>query len=1062
MAEFVNFKVKENIPVNEVTSHFNSWFHTNGSAFELYDDRTDEVGMRHQAYQQYYNGVAVENCIIIVHSKNDMVSYINGDIMTSQLHPSNPVKVSKKKARKLAKADDLSNDEEVEQTIIYLQTKDGNQFYNAYKITDIQEDIYVDVQTGEILKRVPRIQQSSVCNGTTKYSGERTFDAEVSNTGYYIAADETRNINVCYALMDYRKSTYSDAYYFSDSNTDWNDYYLTSVTIESVNNNWWSGFLDNEAYPNLFITITDANDNVLYRSDYKDMSYTYWNQYPVIFNIGKMIRVPNGGGYKIKIYDQDTYSNDLGVTVTLTSNSIGTYSWGQSTSNVKGSFEITKWHPSIDVIWGLQQVYDYYLNVFNRRSFDNENAQLNAIIHNPTTGSLSEEIIRYSNGADYPYNNAFALCPNNKTNAFMHFGLGNEISSVRVGINTIGHEYTHLICAYRSLGNLEYQGESGALNESMADMMAKNIEHHVKPSTFTWRYGCDHMFNGDCTRNFENPWEKDQPKCYEGRFWVNPSSTDDNGGVHYNSGVSNHWYYILCEGKSGWNEKGYEYNVTGIGIEKAQRIVFRTLINYLPPQATFLEARNLTIQAAADLYGENSAEVKAVDEAWKAVGLGDMKNILKPGKYWIYTKRKNDDTHDWFMSADLGTASTKRFQADTLYSKSPYFMYDADELYLWDVKMKEDSSYNISNGDKYISWTSGNSATLSSSPTKLYIENDIDKGSYQVTINTNSDKRYLSLNNTNGNNYFAFYGNTGQQCDLYFFEYYPYDTVTVRAKVPANWNDEINVCVWRDGEESKAKVIIPTYKDGWYSYSMVGVYNVVFMNGNELDNDNNLSDTIPVWGDCCLRIGKEVSGRRGYTYVSCDGDDEPDEEEPKQYYIVAKRNTGNYYFLTPNKVSGKERLVAADTGTSQRTKIDTTNTTDDYLWTIIYNEGIYLQSNNGLYLSCMKPKTAVMDEIGIALNAEIVSDDGTIMFSYIVDESETRYLSLATSGNDFFVFYNNTNQFTHLYLLPKGKGAITSLDATKSETSTTKILRDGQILILRGEKVYTVTGQEVR
>ena len=1062
LAEFVNLKIKDNIPVEDAISHFANWFQTSGCSFELFSDETDEINMRHQAYQQFYNGIAVENCIIIVHSKDGKITYVNGDIMRINSKPSNPLKISKGKAKKLAKSRSAS-DENVELTIIHVQTEDGDVFYNAYKVVSENEDIYIDVQTGEVLKRISRINNSTVCKGTTKYSGERSFDAKFNESSEnYIARDDVRNINVGYAKMDFNNNTYSDPNFFSNPTTDWNNKYLTSVTIESVNNKWWSKLFDSETYPNLYIKIIDDNDNVLYRSDYKDMSRTNYNQYPVSFNIGKMIKIPFYGGYKIKIYDQDAISDDLGLTVTISNNELGTHTWGQSSSNVKGSFVISQWHPAIDVMWGLQQVYDYYLNVFNRHSFDDENAKLKAIIHNPTTGSLTEDIVVNSNGASDPYENAFALNPLNKATAYLHFGLGKLGGYPWVEFNIIGHEYTHQICAYRSLGKLEYKGESGALNESLADIMAKNIEYYHKPLTFTWQLNNGYQGESTCLRDFQNPDKKNQPSCYdEGRFWIDPSSNRDHGGVHTNSGVSNHWYYLLCEGGEGINDKGYEYNVSGISIEKAQYIVFRTLLNYLPPQATFLQARNLSIQAAEDLYGENSDEVIAVDNAWKAVGVGDMKNILKPGKYWIFTNRTKNEDKIWFMSSDLGSAKTKRFQADTLEDKFEYFMYDADEKFLWDIEKNEDGTYTIKNGNKYISWTSGNSAILSETPFNLSIVNDLATWSYTISFTENSSNRYLSLNQTEGNNFFAFYANTSQQCNLYFAEYYPYDTITIKAKIPSNWQDDIHVVAWR-GDKDEKKIFTPTYNDGWYTFSMVGEYYVCFVNGTDTTQQKNMSEVIEVLGDCCVKINAEVNNKYSFNYISCDEVETPEEEISLEYYIVAKRETGNYYFLTPNKVSGKDRLVAVDAGTSMRSKIDTIKTTADYLWSFEEGEsGYFLRNNNGQYLTCSAAKSASMSSIGMIFNIE-GNNDGTITISYPTDDSKTHYLSLANAGSDYFVFYANANQVTHLLMLPKGKDITTSMTNVENLPHTQKILRDGQIFILRGDKVYSVTGQEVK
>ena len=93
----------------------------------------------------------------------------------------------------------------------------------------------------------------------------------------------------------------------------------------------------------------------------------------------------------------------------------------------------------------------------------------------------------------------------------------------------------------------------------------------------------------------------------------------------------------------------------------------------------------------------------------------------------------------------------------------------------------------------------------------------------------------------------------------------------------------------------------------------------------------------------------------------------------------------------------------------------------------------------------------------------VCNDDGTVTFYYYTEDlSETRYLSLALVGNDYFVFYANTNQFTHLLMLPKGKDTITPISTINTTPQAQKILQDGQILILRGDKTYTLTGQEVK
>lgn len=117
--------------------------------------------------------------------------------------------------------------------------------------------------------------------------------------------------------------------------------------------------------------------------------------------------------------------------------------------------------------------------------------------------------------------------------------------------------------------------------------------------------------------------ENSCPDTYKGEFWVDTESEADHGGVHTNSGVQNKWYYLLTDGDAGTNDNGYNYQVEGIGIEKSQQIVYRTLTEYATKESQYADIRLASLQAARDLFGDDAAEVVAVDEAWKAVGVGE-------------------------------------------------------------------------------------------------------------------------------------------------------------------------------------------------------------------------------------------------------------------------------------------------------------------------------------------------------------------------------------------------------------------------------------------------------
>lgn len=249
-----------------------------------------------------------------------------------------------------------------------------------------------------------------------------------------------------------------------------------------------------------------------------------------------------------------------------------------------------------DAHWGAEMTYDYYLNAHSFNSINNAGFKL----------------ISY---ADYgvSYANAFW------NGSYMTYGSGS--SGGFTGIDIVGHEITHGLTSMNA--GLVYASESGALNESYSDIFGACIEFYAKPMTFNWLIG--ETVGG--IRNMANPSAFGDPDTYGGTGWMNtvgctPSGANDQCGVHSNSGVSNYWFYLLAIGGSGVNDLSTSYTVTGLGMTDASRIAFRALVNYYGPSTNFASARNLSTQAAIDLFGACSNEVYQVKNAWYAVGVG--------------------------------------------------------------------------------------------------------------------------------------------------------------------------------------------------------------------------------------------------------------------------------------------------------------------------------------------------------------------------------------------------------------------------------------------------------
>lgn len=260
---------------------------------------------------------------------------------------------------------------------------------------------------------------------------------------------------------------------------------------------------------------------------------------------------------------------------------------------------------ALDAHWGAEMTYDYFKNIHLRNSYNNAGAKINSYVH-------------YSSN----YNNAYW------DGSRMTYGDGSGTGGFNAltSLDVAAHEIGHAVCS--NTANLAYQKESGAMNEGFSDIWAACVEYFAAPTKQPWLIGEDiEMRSGHVAlRSMSNPNAEGQPDTYGGTYWINPSctptQTNDYCGVHTNSGVMNHWFYILAIGKSGTNDIGNVFNVTGITIDKAAKIAYRTEANYLSANSTFANARTGSIQAAIDLYGAGTPEVIATTNAWYAVGVG--------------------------------------------------------------------------------------------------------------------------------------------------------------------------------------------------------------------------------------------------------------------------------------------------------------------------------------------------------------------------------------------------------------------------------------------------------
>ncbi|WP_221354590.1 M4 family metallopeptidase [Streptomyces beigongshangae] len=258
----------------------------------------------------------------------------------------------------------------------------------------------------------------------------------------------------------------------------------------------------------------------------------------------------------------------------------------------------------VDAHYGAQVTWDFYKNVLGRSGIKNNGVAAYSRVH-------------YGNA----YVNAFwsdsCFC--------MTYGDGSGNTKPLTSIDVAGHEMTHGVTS--NTAGLVYSGESGGLNEATSDIFGTAVEFYAANSSDVGDYlvGEKININGNGTplRYMDKP-------SKDGSSRDSWSSNLGSIDVHYSSGPANHFFYLLSEGSGAKTINGVSYNsptsngstVTGIGRDKATRIWYKALTEYMTSTTKYAGARTATLSAASALYGGTaSTEYKAVAAAWSAVNV---------------------------------------------------------------------------------------------------------------------------------------------------------------------------------------------------------------------------------------------------------------------------------------------------------------------------------------------------------------------------------------------------------------------------------------------------------
>ncbi|SHE76501.1 thermolysin/neutral peptidase B [Seinonella peptonophila] len=462
-----------------------------------------------------------------------------------------------------------------QQLWIYLNQKKAE-----FKIKDARLHFAVKKTSTDRLKQTHyRVQQ--IYNGVKVYGAEQTFhfkpSGELTYLGLFIPPDQLKSVNTKPKLTkllatevlknDLKLSKLVelpkvDMVLYPDKK-DYRLAYFAKITIHHNQPAYWYYFIDAHtgkilAKYNALQHVTGHGKGVLGDDKNFDVRCETSGSPCYLDDVNR----------KIQTYDAEKQDQNLPGKL------------------IKSSSTTFNEPAGVDAHTYAEKTFDFYKKKFGRNSFDDKGGKLISSVH---VGD------KWNNAA---WDGKQMLYGD---------GDGKVFTMLSGSLDVVAHELTHAVT--ENTANLQYWGESGALNESISDIMGATIDSK------NWLLGEDIYTpdkSGDALRSLADPPKYKQPDHYKDRY----IGFQDNGGVHTNSGINNKAAYLIAAGGT-----HHQVKVQGIGRDKMSAIYYRALTLYLTPNADFAEMRKAAIESATDLYGANSAEVTAVKKAYDSIGV---------------------------------------------------------------------------------------------------------------------------------------------------------------------------------------------------------------------------------------------------------------------------------------------------------------------------------------------------------------------------------------------------------------------------------------------------------
>ncbi len=518
--------------------------------FKVIEQKTDELGQTHFKMQQEFAGLKVYGGQVWLHAQDGEVNLFNGRNYPTPTIENTTPSISKSAAQAIAKQD--------------VSLKTTIKIFNEFEQKLISEQ-----KEPELLVYHP------IDNNQAQLAWHYRFHPNIASEWEYFIDAQSGEIIDAY-------KTLCQLHYHShfDTSTEECDDHQQPVTSNQVHPDLSGQLVTSNEQPAAMpqngpatSSARDLNGITQTMNSYElDNTFFLIDASRPMYN-GSRSRLPNEPvGAVWTINAQNTYpENDDFNAVHLANNN-------------------NNWSDPISVSAHSNAgfAYEYFRTTFGRNSINGAGGTVLSVIN------VSDED---GGGLD----NAFW------TGTAMFYGNGRQaFGPLARSLDVAGHEIAHGVV--QNTANLRYQGESGAMNESFSDVFGVLIDRD------DYLLGEDvvnpNVFRSGALRDMQNPNNGGsrlgdpgyQPDNVSDQFF----GSQDNGGVHINSGITNRAFFLVAN---------------SIGRDRAEQIYYRALTTYLVSTSQFVDLRASLMQAARDIHGNGSQEVAVIAQAFDSVGI---------------------------------------------------------------------------------------------------------------------------------------------------------------------------------------------------------------------------------------------------------------------------------------------------------------------------------------------------------------------------------------------------------------------------------------------------------